>query len=75
LELGDRLSKQASFIDGLSGGRLVVGVAPGAPKITEKEFEAGGVDYERGRLTDDYIGDVKKLWTDPLVKDSIPSFK
>jgi alkanesulfonate monooxygenase SsuD/methylene tetrahydromethanopterin reductase-like flavin-dependent oxidoreductase (luciferase family) len=44
-----------------------VGVAPGAPKITEKEFETVGVDYhKRGKITDDYIRAVKKLWTEPL---------
>jgi len=60
-------AKQTSVIDVLSGGRLLVGVAPGAPKITEKEFEAVGVDYhKRGKITDDYIQAVRKLWTDPL---------
>jgi alkanesulfonate monooxygenase SsuD/methylene tetrahydromethanopterin reductase-like flavin-dependent oxidoreductase (luciferase family) len=60
-------AKQTSVLDVLSGGRLVVGVAPGAPKITEKEFETVGVDYhKRGKITDDYICAVKKLWTEPL---------
>lgn len=60
-------AKQTSIIDVLSGGRLLVGVAPGAPKITEKEFLAVGVDYhKRGKITDDYIQAVKKLWTEPL---------
>lgn len=60
-------AKQTSVIDVLSGGRLLVGVAPGAPKITEKEFETVGVDYhKRGKITDEYIQAVKKLWTEPL---------
>ena len=60
-------AKQTSVIDVLSGGRLLVGVAPGAPKITEKEFETVGVDYhKRGQITDDYIQAVRKLWTEPL---------
>ena len=60
-------AKQTSTIDVLSGGRLLVGVAPGAPKITEKEFETVGVDYHRrGKITDDYIQAVKRLWTEPL---------
>jgi len=60
-------AKQTSIIDVLSGGRLLVGVAPGAPKITEKEFETVGVDYHRrGKITDDYIQAVRKLWTEPL---------
>jgi len=64
-------AKQTSTIDVLSGGRLLVGVAPGAPKITEKEFETVGVDYHRrGKITDDYIRAVRILWTEPL-----PSYK
>lgn len=60
-------AKQTSVIDALSGGRLIVGVAPGAPKITEREFEAVGVDYhKRGKITDDYIKAIRKLWTEPL---------
>ncbi|MGP8071299.1 MAG: LLM class flavin-dependent oxidoreductase [Candidatus Bathyarchaeia archaeon] len=60
-------AKQTSVLDVLSGGRLLVGVAPGAPKITEKEFETVDVDYhKRGKITDDYIRAVKKLWTEPL---------
>ena len=60
-------AKQTSVIDVLSGGRLVMGVAPGAPKITEREFETVGVDYhKRGKITDDYIQAVRKLWTEPL---------
>jgi probable F420-dependent oxidoreductase len=60
-------AKQTSTIDVLSGGRLILGVAPGAPKLTEKEFGTVGVDYhKRGRITDDYLRAIKKLWTEPL---------
>jgi len=60
-------AKQTSTLDVLSGGRLLVGVAPGAPKITEKEFETVGVDYHsRGKITDDFIQAIRKLWTEPL---------
>lgn len=60
-------AKQTSVLDVLSGGRLIVGVAPGAPNITEKEFEAIGIDYhKRGKITDDYVRAIKKLWTEPL---------
>jgi len=59
-------AKQTSVMDALSGGRLIVGVAPGA-KITEKEFETVGVNYHRrGKITDDYVRAVRKLWTEPL---------
>jgi probable F420-dependent oxidoreductase len=61
------LAKQASVLDVLSGGRFLMGVAPGAPKITEKEFEAVNVPYhERGKITDDYIKAIKAIWTMPL---------
>lgn len=57
-------AKQLANVDVLSGGRLIVGVAPGAPKITVHEFDAVGVDYEkRGKITDEYIAVLKKLWT------------
>lgn len=60
-------AKQASVIDVLSKGRLVLGVAAGAPRITEKEFEAVGVDYHRrGRILDDYLKALKQLWSAPL---------
>jgi len=61
------LAKQTAVLDVLSGGRLLLGVAPGAPKITEPEFSAVGVDYhERGRITDDYLKAMQVLWTQPL---------
>lgn len=45
----------------------MVGVAPGAPKITEKEFAAVGADYhKRGRITDDYLRAARKLWTESM---------
>lgn len=60
-------AKQTSVLDVLSGGRLIIGVAPGAPKITEREFEAVGVEYhKRGKITDDYIEAVRALWTESL---------
>ena len=63
-------AKQLANLDILSGGRLMVGVAPGAPNLTTHEFEAVGVDYEkRGKITDEYISVLKKLW-----KDNLPSF-
>lgn len=64
------LGKQLANIDVLSEGRLIVGVAPGAPNITKHEFEAIGVPYEeRGIITDEYISALKKIWNEPL-----PSF-
>jgi alkanesulfonate monooxygenase SsuD/methylene tetrahydromethanopterin reductase-like flavin-dependent oxidoreductase (luciferase family) len=59
-------AKQTAVLDNLSGGRLLVGVAPGA-KLTEKEFQSVGVDFhKRGRICDDYIKAVRTIWTQPL---------
>jgi probable F420-dependent oxidoreductase len=64
------VAKQLANVDLLSEGRLVVGVAPGAPNITRHEFGAVGADYEkRGRITDEYIMALKKLWS-----ENLPSF-
>jgi len=64
------VAKQLANVDVLSDGRLVVGVAPGAPNITKHEFEAVGADYvKRGKITDEYITALKKLW-----KENLPSF-
>ena len=61
------LGKQLANLDVLSEGRLIVGVAPGAPNITKHEFEAVGVDYEqRGKITDEYISALKKIWNENL---------
>ncbi len=63
-------AKELANLDVLSEGRLIVGVAPGAPNITKHEFDAVGVDYEkRGKITDEYIAALKKLW-----RESLPSF-
>jgi probable F420-dependent oxidoreductase len=59
------LSKQLSCLDVLSSGRLLVGIVPGAPKITISEFEALNVEYGlRGRITDDYLRAVRKIWSE-----------
>jgi len=64
------LAKQLANLDVLSEGRLIVGVAPGAPNITKHEFEAVGADYEqRGKITDEYISALKKIWN-----ENLPSF-
>jgi alkanesulfonate monooxygenase SsuD/methylene tetrahydromethanopterin reductase-like flavin-dependent oxidoreductase (luciferase family) len=64
------LAKQLANLDVLSEGRLIVGVAPGAPNITKHEFEAIGSDYvERGKITDEYIDSMKKIWA-----ENLPSF-
>lgn len=65
------LARQLSNLDMLSEGRLIIGVAPGAANITRSEFEAIGVPYEeRGKLTDEYITVIRKIWN-----ESLPSFE
>src|SRR5579872_1038919 len=59
------VAKELANLDVLSEGRLLVGVAPGAPKITKPEFDAVGAVYEeRGRITDDYLVAIRKLWNE-----------
>lgn len=61
------LAKQLANLDLLSEGRLILGVAPGAPNLTRPEFEAIGIPYdERGKITDEYISAIRKIWTERL---------
>jgi probable F420-dependent oxidoreductase len=57
------LAKQAASLDVLSEGRLLLGVAAG---YLEPELRAVGIDpAERGRRTDEYLGAMRSLWSDP----------
>jgi probable F420-dependent oxidoreductase len=72
------LAKQLSILDVLSEGRLLLGVAPGAPVITQHEFAAVGASYEeRGKVTDEFISILRKIWTEKLPSHSgeFASFK
>lgn len=54
------LAKQAATIDNLSGGRLVLGLAPGG---REDDYELSGVDFHgRGRLFDRQLEDLARFW-------------
>lgn len=62
------LAKYAATLDGMSRGRLILGVGVGA--LTE-EFDALGVPVRRrGAITDESIAVMKDLWTNPE-----PSFR
>jgi alkanesulfonate monooxygenase SsuD/methylene tetrahydromethanopterin reductase-like flavin-dependent oxidoreductase (luciferase family) len=53
-------AKQAATIDDLSGGRLVLGLAPGG---RADDFELSGVDFHRrGRLFDRQLEDLRRFW-------------
>jgi alkanesulfonate monooxygenase SsuD/methylene tetrahydromethanopterin reductase-like flavin-dependent oxidoreductase (luciferase family) len=54
------LAKQTATIDHLSGGRLVLGLAPGA---REDDYTLGGVDFHRrGRIFDAQLEALAGLW-------------
>lgn len=53
-------AKQAATIDRLSGGRLVLGLAPGG---RQDDYEVSGVDFHRrGRTFDQQLEDLHRLW-------------
>jgi alkanesulfonate monooxygenase SsuD/methylene tetrahydromethanopterin reductase-like flavin-dependent oxidoreductase (luciferase family) len=54
------LAKQAATIDSLSGGRLVLGLAPGG---RADDYEVSGVDFHsRGRAFDRQLGELARFW-------------
>lgn len=59
------LAKELATLDHISNGRLVVGAAVGWYK---REFDALGVDFSRrGRIMDESIEIIHRLWTEPKV--------
>lgn len=57
------LAKEVATLDRLSGGRVELGVGVG---WLEEEFDVLGISFaDRGRLTDDHIGALRALWTQP----------
>jgi probable F420-dependent oxidoreductase len=58
-------AKSVLSLDVLSGGRVILGVAPGYLK---PEFAALGVDFdERNELTDEAIDVMRRVWTEDSV--------
>jgi alkanesulfonate monooxygenase SsuD/methylene tetrahydromethanopterin reductase-like flavin-dependent oxidoreductase (luciferase family) len=55
------LGKQAATLDHLSGGRLVLGLAPGGRR---DDYELSGVDFSRrGRSFDRQLADLRRFWS------------
>jgi len=65
------LAKMAASLDGLSGGRLVMGMAVGARK---EDFDAAGVDFrERGRRFSEQLASLRTLWEEaPMPRGAQP---
>lgn len=56
------LANQAATLDVLSGGRFTMGVGVG---WNDEEFKAVGVPFnERGKIADEYLEAMKKLWSE-----------
>src|ERR687885_1329502 len=54
------LAKQAATLDHLSGGRLVLGLAPGG---RPDDYEVSGVGFSRrGRIFDAQLEELTRLW-------------
>jgi alkanesulfonate monooxygenase SsuD/methylene tetrahydromethanopterin reductase-like flavin-dependent oxidoreductase (luciferase family) len=65
------LAKQAASVDGLSGGRLVLGLAPGG---REDDYEHSGIDFSaRGRLFDRQLEELRGFWDGDEVGPDAPS--
>src|SRR5919201_2592591 len=53
-------AKQAATLDSLSGGRLVLGIAPGG---REDDYEVSGVDFgERGKTFERPLKELTEVW-------------
>ena len=66
------LAKQLSSMDQLSQGRLILGMAAGWYK---REFDSIGVPFEkRGKIMDQSLEILKRLWTEDLVAGDYPPY-
>ncbi|MDP9371019.1 MAG: TIGR03619 family F420-dependent LLM class oxidoreductase [Chloroflexota bacterium] len=55
-------------LDYLSGGRLIFGVGVGEKDLRPQEYAIAGVPMERrGAVTDEYLGLLRRLWTESAV--------
>jgi probable F420-dependent oxidoreductase len=66
------LAKELATIDHISGGRLLVGAAVGWYK---REFDSLGADFhKRGKLMDQYLEIINRLWTEAKVDGEYPPY-
>ena len=64
------LAKQAVTVDNLSGGRLMLGLAPGG---REDDYAVSGLDFHaRGRRFDAQLEELRKLWSGEERGDGYP---
>jgi alkanesulfonate monooxygenase SsuD/methylene tetrahydromethanopterin reductase-like flavin-dependent oxidoreductase (luciferase family) len=64
------LAKQAASVDGLSGGRLVLGLAVGG---REDDYEVSGADFNaRGKFFDRQLEELRDLWRGDRVGPDAP---
>jgi probable F420-dependent oxidoreductase len=67
------LAKAATTLDILSHGRLILGVGVGGEN--PNEFAAVGIDVkQRGRLTNESLGLLRRLWTEDAVQHDGPAY-
>jgi probable F420-dependent oxidoreductase len=67
------LAKQLASMDQLSQGRLLMGMASGWYK---REFDAMGVPFDkRGKIMDNSLEIIKRLWTEPMVDGEWAEYK
>jgi probable F420-dependent oxidoreductase len=68
------LAQSLATVEHLSGGRFIAGIGVGDPRITgPAEMELAGVDPTvRGRITDDYLDLLRRLWTEDDVTFDSP---
>jgi len=62
------LAHTLTTLDFLSGGRLIFGVGVGEEALRPQEYAIAGVSMaQRGAVTDEYLGLLRRLWTEPAV--------
>src|ERR1700741_1574546 len=67
------LAKELATIDHISNGRLILGTAVGWYK---REFDSLGAEFtQRGRMMEQGLEILKRLWTEEIVDGDYPPYK